>query len=120
MNGLLTGCASPQYHARRSTTHSTAPLEAYAALDNRARLGLGLPLYDFNAGTAQLAHTIAYLMARLPRSPVAERADLRTARQERYLCACKDAHVDGGPFLLEALRAEHDGGCHVDAPRAAC
>ncbi|KZV92427.1 hypothetical protein EXIGLDRAFT_749662 [Exidia glandulosa HHB12029] len=69
------------------------PLAWYAALDQAARVGLMLPPHRMPAPTDKLAHNLAHTIAFL---------------MERYLRACKDAGVDGGPHLIDALRVEHE------------
>ncbi|KZV98405.1 hypothetical protein EXIGLDRAFT_832204 [Exidia glandulosa HHB12029] len=71
----------------------SSPLAQYARLDAGARQGLNLPLIAIESNLETLAravaHTIAFLM-------------------ERYLLACKQSGVDGGPFLIQALAEEHE------------
>lgn len=97
----------PHVHAVPSIPQA---LRSYASLDQAARAALQLPRHELHVAKEQvardLAHTVAFLMVTIP--PLV-RYMLITSLQERYLRACKDASVDGGPHLIAALRDEHEG-----------
>lgn len=108
----------PQHSRHRKTHHKAAldfqnttmtqypdPIQEYARLDTTARNGLGLPIHD-SSSPLELAHTIAYLL--VCKAPHVLWV-LDRSMQERYLCATKNAGIDGGPYLIQALAAEHDG-----------